>query len=62
MVNEETIEKRKNMVMNNVSLGTGTIDVSSDDDFGLVLENDINVSNEFDASVDGGTKGKHSIM
>ena len=49
MVNEENMEKRPNMVTNKVSLGTGAIDVSSDDNFGLELEININISNKFDA-------------
>ena len=35
------------MVISEVSLGTSGIDVSSDDNFGLMLESNVNVSNYF---------------
>ena len=56
------MEKGKNMVINQVFLGIGVIDVSSDDNFGLVLENNINVMIEFETSVDGIITTTHIIM
>ena len=50
------------MVINQESLGTGAIDVSSDDKFGLTLERNINVSNKFDTSVSGKINTMHRIM
>ena len=38
------------------------INVSSDDSFGLALERNLNVSNGFDAAVDGGMEMTHRIM
>ena len=49
------------MVINKVSLGTGEIDVSGNDNFDLALESNINVSNEFDAAVDGRMNTTHRI-
>ena len=51
VVNEDTIKKVPNMVIKQVFLGTVLIYVSSDDNFGLTLESNINASNEFDAAV-----------
>ena len=62
VVNEETMEKVPNMVIKQVSLGTVVIDVSRDDNFGLELMKNINVSNEFDAVVAGGMKMTRMIM
>ena len=62
MVNEETTEKVPNILKNQVSLGKGAIDVSSDDEFGLALESNINVSNKFDSAVDRVTKTAHKII
>ena len=62
MVNEETTKKGPNMVINQVSLGTGEIDVSSDYNFGLEFEININVSSEFDTALDGVTNMTHKIM
>ena len=60
--NDETTKKIPSMVINQVSLGTGAIDVSSDDKFGLTLERNINVSNKFDTSVSGKINTMHRIM
>ena len=62
MVNEETTEKITNMVINQVSLGTGAIHVSINDNFGLALESNINVSNKFDTEMAGIMKTEHNIM
>ena len=62
VVNEETTENIPNMVINQASLGTGSIDVSINDNFGLALESNINGSNEFDAEEDGRIKAAHTIM
>ena len=50
------------MVINQISLGTGVIDVSSDDNFGLTSESNITVSNKVDSEVYGGMKTTHMIM
>ena len=60
--NEETMGKGPNMVIKQVYLGTGVIDISSNDNFGLALEININVSNKFDAAMARGMKMTHSIM
>ena len=62
VVDEETTEKRPNMVINQVSLGTGEIDISSNDNFGLSLEINIDVSNKFDAAVAGRINTTHRII
>ena len=62
MVNEDTMKEGPNMVIKQVSLGTGVSDVSSDDNFGPALERKINVSNKFDASVARGINTTHKIM
>ena len=38
------------MVIKQVSLGAGVIKISSNDNFGLSLESNINISSKFDAS------------
>ena len=50
------------MFIKQVSLGTCVIYVSSDDNFGLVLERNINVSNNFEAALSGLMKSTHRIM
>ena len=50
VVDGETTERGSSMVISQVSLGVDAIDISSDDNFGLALEGNINVSNEFDAA------------
>ena len=50
------------MIIKQVSLGTGLIDVSSNDKFGLALESNINVSNKFDVEVARGINMAHMIM
>ena len=62
VVNEETTGKVSNMFIKQVSIGTGVIDVSSHDNFGLALYININVSNKFDEAVAGGMKTTHRIM
>ena len=62
VVNEETTKKGPNIVINQVYLGTGSIDVSRDDNFGLALESNINVSSEFDAAVAEGMNTRPKIM
>ena len=62
VVKKETMEKGPNIVIKQVSLGTEEIDVSSNDNFGLELDRNINVSNEFDAAVDGGRNITHRII
>ena len=62
VVNEETTEKIQNMIINKVSLGTGAIDVSVNDKFCLVLESNINISNEFDTAVSGRMKTMYIVM
>ena len=62
VVNKETMLKVTNMVVNQVSLGIGVIDVASDDKFGLTLESNINISNQFDVVVAGGVKAVYIIM
>ena len=46
LVEEAAIERGPKMVMGEVSLGTAWIDTSSDDNFGLMLESNVNVSNK----------------
>ena len=62
MVNENTAEKRPNMIINQVSIGIGAIDVSMNDNFGLSLESNINLSNKLDAAMAGRMKTTHRIM
>ena len=50
------------MFINKVCLETGVIDVSSDDNFGLALESNINVTSKFYASATGGMNMMHKIM
>ena len=50
------------MVISQVYLGTGAIDVSSDDNFGLALESNTNASSKFDTEVTGITNTTHKIM
>ena len=50
------------MVINKVSLGTGSIDVSSNDKFGLTLEGNINYSKKIVAAVAGRMETMHRIM
>ena len=50
------------MFINKVSLGTGAMDVSSNDNFGLTLERNINARNKFYAEVTGITKTTNRIM
>ena len=50
------------MIINKLSLGIGTIEVSSNDKFGLALESNINVSNKFDVEVARGINMAHMIM
>ena len=47
LVREVAMERGPNMVISKVSLGTAGIDVSSDDNSGLMLESNSNVRNEF---------------
>ena len=47
LVKEVEMEIVPKMVISEVSLGTAGIDVSSDDSFSLVLDSNVNVSNEF---------------
>ena len=47
LVEEAAIERGTKMVISEVSLGTTGIDVSSDENFVLMLESNVNVSNEF---------------
>ena len=47
LVNEAAAERGPKMVIREVSLGTSWIDVLSDDIFGLMMEININVVNEF---------------
>ena len=46
LVEEAAIERGTKMVISEVSPGTTGIDVSSDENFGLMLESNFNVSNE----------------
>ena len=62
VVNVETMYKVSNMVIKQVYLGKGVIDLSSDGNFGSSLESNINISNVFDAAVAGGMKTTHRIM
>ena len=62
MVNDETMDTGPNMVIKQVSLGAGVIDISSDDSFGLALERKIKIFNGFDAAVDLGMKMTHRIV
>ena len=50
------------MVIKQVSLGTGLIEVSSDDNLGLALESNINFSNKFNAMVAWRMKKIHRII
>ena len=50
------------MVIKQVSFRTGIIDVSSDYNFGLLLNSNINGSNKLDALVAGVITVTHSIM
>ena len=50
VVDGETTERGSSMVISQVSLGVDAIDISSNDNFGLALEGNITISNEFDAS------------
>ena len=50
------------MAIKKVSFGTGIIDVSSDDTFGLTLQKNINVSTKFNEEVDGKMKTTHRII
>ena len=50
------------MVIKELYLGTGLINVSIDDNFGLALESNTNVINNFDADMDGEKKTLHMIM
>ena len=50
------------MVIKEVSLGTGVIEISSDDNFGLTLYRNIKVSNEFDAAVAELMKTTHKVI
>ena len=47
LVEEVAIERVTNMVISEVSLGTAGIDVLSNDNFGLMLESNVNMRNEF---------------
>ena len=47
LVKEAATEKGPNMVISEVSLRTARIDVSSNGNFGLMLESNVNVSNKF---------------
>ena len=47
LVKEVEMERGPKMVMDELSLGTAGIDVMSDENFGLVLEINVNLSNEF---------------
>ena len=62
VVNEDTMEKVSNMFIKQVSLGKGVIYVSSDDNFGLAFERNINVSNKFDVVAAGVPKKMHRII
>ena len=62
VVNGQAMKKGPTMVIKQVYLGTGVIDVSGDDNFGLAPESNINVSNKFYAAVAGGIKTTHRIM
>ena len=62
VVDGETTERGPSMVISQVSLGVDAIDISSDDNFGLALEGNINVSNEFDAAATNEMETKHKIM
>ena len=47
LVKEVAMERGPKMIISKVSLGTAWIDVSSDENCGLILESNVNVSNEF---------------
>ena len=46
LVKEAEIERGPKTIISKVSLGTAGIDVSRDENFGLVMERNINVSNK----------------
>ena len=51
LLQKAEIERGSKMVIIEVSLGTAGIDVSSDDNFGFMLESNVNVSNDFTTAV-----------
>ena len=50
------------MIINKLSHRTGAIDVSVNDKFCLVLESNINISNELDTAVSGRMKTMYIVM
>ena len=62
VVSEEITENRTIMVINHISIATAAIDVSGDDNFGLTLKSNINISNEFYTSVAGRMNTTYRIM
>ena len=46
LVEEAEMERGPKTIISKVSLGTAEIDVSRDENFGLVLERNINMSNK----------------
>ena len=46
LVKEAEMERGPKTIISKVSLGTAEIDVSRDENFGLVLERNINMSNK----------------
>ena len=56
------MEKGPNMIIKQIYIETGVIDISRNDNSGLALESSINVSNNFEAEVVGGMKDTHRIM
>ena len=50
LVEEAEMERGPNMFISKVSLGTAGIDVSSNDNFGLMLDSNVNVRSKFTTS------------
>ena len=60
-VKEAAMGRGPNMVISEVSLGMAGIDVSGDENFGLMLEINVNASNDFTTAATTNTE-THKIM